>query len=998
MYHHGNNGVSGSGESSGVGIQRQTIKSALLFLLLLFFLPSITPPEALCDAFSGNGQLFMVEDLAGKGTGSLKELPVELYQRIPPYYLISAPEAYKNSIEKKGFSFVKTIEHVEAGKSLFVLSVPEFKPLGKLPSAGKILFRGDNWVLVKGSEDLVSLFGGEGFMITAVLLRPLPLETRAGHRSFYPGSVSLSPEARQKAAASDTTILQYLQRLENFQTRHSYTDSVIAAAEWIYNEFVAMGFTDVEYDSLFVSGRWQRNIVATKTGSVNPDQVIVIGGHYDSVVYGDTCDTMEWAPGVDDDGSGTALTMDLARILVNEDVKVTLKFVPFAAEEQGLHGSGHYAEEAFNSGMDIILMVNMDMVGNVSDAQHDVNIYTDNQSMSYAELMRQVAEDSTYLLPRISMSGSGSDHYYFQQYGFNHVYAAEGDFSPNWHRCSDIIENVDIPYMVQVEKMILPTILLVANAPSTPTNLVASDYGDGTRFQLEWDQSPDSDLWGYHIYTGTAEGEYDDIDTSFVNSFLLENLTQGDSVYVAVSTLDDLGYESILSDPLGILPMVRPRPPEGFDATSSSSQVEIVWNENSELDLAGYIVYRKDRGEPDYSPLDTLSAGETTLVDSDLQSGHYYLYQVTAYDTSGTEGDPSAVARGRLATHDGGILVIDATRDGTGGPFAPTDEAVDLFYEGLMSDFNLMAQWDYADSIALTRRPVDADMGLYSTVVLHRDDRSGEALAPDTTHLMKYLDNGGNLLCGGWLLLSVLQDTEVDFQPGSFFYDYLKVPSFVTSLAGDRDFIGAASASGDYSDLAIDEDKVLTGALFSLDIFDSSPVEGQEIYTYVSSDSASSDYHGMGMGLEYIGGDFGVVVVNFPIFYMDSSDAADMMDAVLTAFGEGPSDMEGDGTGGKSGLPRVYSLGQNYPNPFNPSTTITFSIPAGSGKVHTRVTIYDIRGRLVNRIVDEEKEPGLYQVHWDGRDERGSMISSGVYLYTITAGDYSSTRKMVVVR
>ncbi len=998
MYHSGNCGVSGPGESSRVGVQRQMTRFALSFLLLVLFVPSITPPVAVCGDFTGNGSLFLIEDLRGKGTVSLRDLPVELYQRIPPYYLISAPGTSRRAIEEKGFSFVKKIGYVEAGKNLYVLSVPEFKPIGKSPSAGEVLFRGGNWLLVKGSEDLVTVFGREGFMITAVPLRPLPLETRAARGAFYPGNASLSPEARQKAAASDSTILAYLQRLEDFQTRFSFSDSVVAAAQWIHNEFLDMGFTDVEFDSFFQDGHWQRNIVATKTGSVNPDQVIVIGGHYDSAVYSDTCNVMEWAPGVDDDGSGTALTMDMARILVNEDIKVTLKFVPFAAEEQGLHGSHHYAEEAYNSGEDIILMVNMDMVGNVSDMQHDVNIYTDAQSMSYADLMSQVAEDSTYLIPRIGMSGSGSDHYYFMQYGFNHVYAAEGDFSPNWHRCADTIENVDIPYMVQVERMILPTIILVANAPSTPRNLVASDYGDGRRFLLEWDECPDPDFWGYRIHTGSAPGEYDHIDTSFVNSFVLEDLVEGDSVYVAVSSLNDGGYESILSDPLGILPMTRPRPPEGIDATSSANEVEIAWSDNTELDLAGYIVYRMERGGQDYAPIDTLASGETVMVDSNLQAGHYYLYRVTAYDTSGTEGDFSLVARGRLATHDGGILVIDATRDGTGGPFAPRDEDVDNFYEGLMSDFNLMAQWDYADSIAVSRRPVDADMGLYSTVVLHRDDRAGEVIAPDTTHLMKYLDSGGNLLMGGWILLSAFQENGVVFQPGSFFHDYLKVRSFVTTQAGDRDFIGARAVGRDYSDVAIDAGKVLTGALFTLDVFDSQPVNGREIYTYVSSDSTGSEFHGMGMGLEYLGDDFGVVVVNFPVYYMDSLDAAGMMDAVLTAFGEGPSVVEGDRDGGTNVLPRVFSLGQNYPNPFNPSTTITFSIPAGSGKVATRVSIYDIRGRLVNRIVDEEMEPGLYQVHWDGRDERGAAVSSGVYLYTITAGDYTSTRKMVVVR
>jgi hypothetical protein len=98
-------------------------------------------------------------------------------------------------------------------------------------------------------------------------------------------------------------------------------------------------------------------------------------------------------------------------------------------------------------------------------------------------------------------------------------------------------------------------------------------------------------------------------------------------------------------------------------------------------------------------------------------------------------------------------------------------------------------------------------------------------------------------------------------------------------------------------------------------------------------------------------------------------------------------------------IPRSLSLSQNYPNPFNPSTTIAFDLH-GTAVIKQRVslTIYDIRGRLVRKLIDQEKEPGTYQVHWDGRDDNGEAVSSGVYLYRIEAGDFISTRKMILVR
>jgi hypothetical protein len=105
-------------------------------------------------------------------------------------------------------------------------------------------------------------------------------------------------------------------------------------------------------------------------------------------------------------------------------------------------------------------------------------------------------------------------------------------------------------------------------------------------------------------------------------------------------------------------------------------------------------------------------------------------------------------------------------------------------------------------------------------------------------------------------------------------------------------------------------------------------------------------------------------------------------------------DFEGNGLN----FPQSFSLSQNYPNPFNPSTTIRYDIPSDSDSVPVRLLVYDLRGRLIRTLVDEDRVPGRSQVHWDGRDNRGKSVSSGVYLYRIEAGDYFYTRKMIVVR
>ena len=91
-----------------------------------------------------------------------------------------------------------------------------------------------------------------------------------------------------------------------------------------------------------------------------------------------------------------------------------------------------------------------------------------------------------------------------------------------------------------------------------------------------------------------------------------------------------------------------------------------------------------------------------------------------------------------------------------------------------------------------------------------------------------------------------------------------------------------------------------------------------------------------------------------------------------------------------TGIPEVYALSQNYPNPFNPSTVINFSIPE-SGLVTLK--IYNVLGQEVVELVNDVKSAGSYEVTFDA-----SNLTSGMYVYTITSGNYSATKKMMLLK
>lgn len=94
-------------------------------------------------------------------------------------------------------------------------------------------------------------------------------------------------------------------------------------------------------------------------------------------------------------------------------------------------------------------------------------------------------------------------------------------------------------------------------------------------------------------------------------------------------------------------------------------------------------------------------------------------------------------------------------------------------------------------------------------------------------------------------------------------------------------------------------------------------------------------------------------------------------------------------------VPGSFALSQNYPNPFNPSTNISFDLPAAS---FVSLDIFNVLGQKVNTVANGEFEAGTHTVVWDGTSESGASISSGVYFYRISAGEYVQTKKMMMLK
>ncbi len=239
-----------------------------------------------------------------------------------------------------------------------------------------------------------------------------------------------------------------IRHLEEYGTRFCESPQAVEAQNWIKAKFEEYPELDVELQAFpYWYGTSSDNVIAKLTGKVDPDQYIVVGAHYDSFSWvGD-------APGADDNASGTAAVLELARILSQFEFEKSIVFCTFSAEEVGLIGSEYYASQAQALGMDILGYFNFDMTG--YRHQNDP-IHTDMIAPPSAiELVNFYKEVAAIYLPDFGifdaqLSGGDSDHTSFNNNGYMGIFPFEDvpNYSPYIHTGQDLVgPSVNSPEM-----------------------------------------------------------------------------------------------------------------------------------------------------------------------------------------------------------------------------------------------------------------------------------------------------------------------------------------------------------------------------------------------------------------------------------------------------------------------------------------------------------------------------------------------------------------------
>jgi hypothetical protein len=421
------------------------------------------------------------------------------------------------------------------------------------------------------------------------------------------------------AGISEERLATLVQKLAGFGTRNTLSDTesatrgIGAARQWIFDELARSSpRLQVSFDThkLARQGRITRNVELKNVVALLPGKSprrIYVTAHYDTVNIGEKGqigantrapsttpppdpqlrrdqDYNVDAPGANDNGSGTALTMELARVLADSGVEfdATLAFVLWAGEEQGLIGARAHAMELYKDKISVDANFNNDIVGNsrggdgTTDAE-SVRVYSegpeDSMSRSLARFIARAAAvyvptHTVRLMARQDRFSRGSDHTAFTQYGFPAVAFRESkeDFSRQ-HAATDTADGVDVRYLAQNARVNAAAVAALALAPPAPvvTNargqMMIGRQPSGYDANLRWNAAPGATA--YRIYwreAWTTDWQHTQV-VGNVTEFVLPKLSIDNYVF-GVAAVGPGGHESLISAyvaPLRRDPVVKVR-------------------------------------------------------------------------------------------------------------------------------------------------------------------------------------------------------------------------------------------------------------------------------------------------------------------------------------------------------------------------------------------------------------------------------------------------------
>jgi len=746
-------------------------------------------------------------------------------------------------------------------------------------------YHSENEYLIRLSEGSPEILSREGFLVIPVGVRQTPLFAIAEDVPHYVIHDQYTTDSIAAYVELDS-LESYIQRMQNFYTRFIGSDSSGPAKVWLRSKYEEIGYTHFNNIGFGTGETWcgsysGMNVICVKEGSVEPEKVIIVGGHFDSIRYPQSCnDENSYSPGADDNASGSAGVLEMARVLKDFDNNKTILFVAFDGEELGLHGAYAMANQYYNEGIDVELVINMDMIGYTTDTIPDVKIiYSQSEPMNL--LMGRTGAAVSGLIPEYTEGAMSSDDGAFVDYGFKTIGVHEHEFNyPGWHTSRDVIYYINLDYVTDIVKMATATVAAIDRTPD-PLEFSVNDFGNGQSVRISWEVA-EPDIEYVAIY-GPLETFLPDTvplasGTSHHDIF---DMYEGQPIFVSVYHIVD-GIPQMTFSMTEISSNIVPRAPLGLIASPDSVEVNLVWDYGVEFDLDYYRVFKK-AGEGEWEILADNYNG-TSLLDQDVIGQTEYSYRLTVVDNDGHESDSSDITSCFLASFDAGVLIVDETHT---GDINPTEQAQSVYYNNMMGDnpHTIVTVEQAGDYLS------HGDMGKHNPMFWIDDDNQTHIWMDYIDSLNWYFDYENDFLLAGWRSLTALTGN-TNFYSGSFIHDRFGISSVGENIL--MRFVGA-NGEGDWPDLVVDPSAPNEGHLDFIQVI--FPQEGAETIYQFETDPYHIGYQDKSVGIAYDTRQGKRVMLGFPLYWLTPESAEALVTRVLQYFDEVSPPVFGDCNG-----------------------------------------------------------------------------------------------------
>lgn len=522
------------------------------------------PPEIVPTRLSDDRVLLSIDRIQPVGVPPAILAALSPVVELRTVWVVSAPSSAVRRLQRLGVS-LRVLDPPAGNTVLHLVRARLADPARELPAHARAWFLEEGLWLVAAAVGLTrdQLPADASFEPLAGSVNvPVVIETLGPSAVLRrPASASVAPDARVQsliAQVSRDRLAAHIQDLESFQTRYATTGSARAAAETVFRHFADVGVA-VQTEEFVSGGVTVSNVIATIPGRVSPNQVVIVGAHYDSFARTVFLTT---APGADDNASGTAGLMEIARILAGEAFDFTVRLIAFGAEETGLNGSRDYAVRARQRGEQVVGMLDLDMIAFVDRAPEDVDVTANPASTWLVDQYVSLAAAYTGLSVRriIDASSRSSDHAPFWDQGYAAVEIIEDIplANPYYHTAGDRFGTLNMDFATDVVRTTLAVAATLAqpvNAPSPPASVRLRNQVSSSLFSnlettfIEWARSPDAAA-RYNIYTASnSHGDYRKLNaapitgTSFVQNRFFRSATTPDRPFYVVTAVDTSGRE-----------------------------------------------------------------------------------------------------------------------------------------------------------------------------------------------------------------------------------------------------------------------------------------------------------------------------------------------------------------------------------------------------------------------------------------------------------------------